>query len=173
MATTGAEEAASEVVDDDGPRGVHVSVATVEGWRDDPRARSTCQGTSTNEDSTRNEELRTACDALIAVDTIDKGAALGIVRLTHRAEMLLLQERHSKDREIARLNHEMEVVRVTSRHADAINEAASESRAIRAEMERSIAALSEAADARDRTVSELQQQLSGLVAMTTGKRGAR
>ena len=68
--------------------------------------------------SSELDELRAQCDALILTDEIDKKNALAIMSLFHCAITLILHERHERAQEIARMNHELEMLRLSCRNAD-------------------------------------------------------
>lgn len=65
--------------------------------------------------------LRTQCDGLLAIPTVEKDVALGILRLLHSAQTMLLELRHAKDQEADRLRHELELLRVTHRSAERVD----------------------------------------------------
>ena len=64
------------------------------------------------------DELRAQCDALISTDEVDKKNALAIMSLFHSATTMILNERHERAQEIARMAHELELLRLSCRNAD-------------------------------------------------------
>lgn len=65
--------------------------------------------------------LRDQCDALTSAENVDKSVALGIVRLFHTAETAMLALRFTKDQEIEKLRHELDLTRVTHRNAEMLD----------------------------------------------------
>ena len=91
--------------------------------------------------------LRSQCDELLASEHVDKAIALAIQRLFHTAETTMLDLRHTKDHEIERLRHDLELARVTHRNADMLGSLASDVSQLKAQREedaRTSARLSEA-----------------------------
>lgn len=64
--------------------------------------------------------LHRQCDAIVGTEQVDKTVALGIVRLLHSAETMLLELRHAKDQEIERLRHDLAVVTMGRKYAEMV-----------------------------------------------------
>ena len=62
--------------------------------------------------------LRAQCDALVHGDQVDKEVALGIIKLFHTSETMMLALRFAKQQEVDKLRHELDLTRVTHRNIE-------------------------------------------------------
>jgi hypothetical protein len=86
----------------------------------------------TDKDELAPSDLRRQCDALVHSGSIDKESALGIQRLHHEMELLVLQERMSK--EVDRLNHELSTLDRTRRFSDMLTSLTEDIRKVHARL---------------------------------------
>ena len=63
------------------------------------------------------EDIRRRAAKLIADEKIDKDAAIGVLRLLHDLETLLLRAQHEKETENQKLRNQLEVAQLTQKHA--------------------------------------------------------
>lgn len=85
--------------------------------------------------------LRMQCDKLIASEHVDKSVALGILKLLHAAETMMLELRFAKDQEASSLRHELNVLQMTNRNADMMNSLTVDVSAIKEALKRAQAEL--------------------------------
>ena len=70
--------------------------------------------------------LRVQCDQLISSEHVDKDVALGILKLLHAAETMMLQMRYTNENELGKLRHELDLVRMTSRNSEMVSSLSSD-----------------------------------------------
>ena len=87
-------------------------------------ASQTCDG----DDTLRTlEHIRSECDRLIALSTVEKEVALDMLKVFHNMETLYTKTVHDKRREIEALQAELVVSRITNQHADTLKRLVAES----------------------------------------------
>jgi hypothetical protein len=64
------------------------------------------------------ESLRAHCEHLVTTEGMDKPTVLGIMRLQHGMETMLLRRQFERDKEINRLGNELAMVHVTHRNTE-------------------------------------------------------
>lgn len=107
--------------------------------------------------------LRAQCDGLLANPTVEKDVALGILRLLHSAQTMLLELRHAKDQEADRLRHELELLRVTHRSAERVDTLAADVAQLSKWRHEDSRRISEAVETQQSTAQQVQalQQVQG------------
>ena len=75
--------------------------------------------------------LRAQCDDLVSSEHVDKGVALGILKLFHTAETAMLALRFGKDQEIDRLRHEVQLMQAARAHAEMLESLSSDVRKLK------------------------------------------
>lgn len=68
------------------------------------------------------EQVKSDCDKLIASETMDKNHSLGIMRVQHAMENLLLMLEHDKITEINELNYEIRLLQTDNANNDKIKQ---------------------------------------------------
>lgn len=64
------------------------------------------------------EDIKRRAGELISNEKIDKDAAIGVLKLLHDLETLVLHAHHEKERENQKLRNQLEVSRLTQKHAE-------------------------------------------------------
>ena len=99
----------------EGERRVTMSQPPASPWDEEEETASHADEAKEQEDAFSS--LREQCDALVGGEKMDKEVALGVMRLFHQAETATLALRHAKEKEAAKLRHELELMQRTHRQA--------------------------------------------------------
>ena len=68
------------------------------------------------------QDIQNQCDEIIGNDNMDKDTALGVIRVQHAMETLLLQQEHDKESEITNLQHEINILKLDKKSSSTFDQ---------------------------------------------------
>ena len=105
--------------------------------------------------------IRSKCDALIENERVDKDVALGILKLFHEVETMMLELRHRKDEQLERMRHELDLSRMNHRNSEMLSSLSLDVVKLKEHRERDVGTVErvrEALSAQQTALEQLQTQ---------------
>ena len=102
------------------------------------------------------------CDVLTSTDSIDKTNAMTLLQLFHDFESLVMSERHRRNHDVERMQHELSLLRLSSQHAESLADLSREVASLKAKLG--------SLDAHASSIDQLQRSVDALSTAAPRKR---